>query len=93
MHDRPSGPSWLARLGIGTRVQWEEQEPRKDPYCVRKANVVLIVVSVAWTCAVYIWRLCYPMLTNQPSALGSRRSAIGLLAGFCVLWLMGRWAR
>jgi len=78
----PSGV--LARLGIGKRDRIRtERQP--DPLWLRYANVVLVLVCVCWTCAIYIWRVCYPMLTEHPNAMGSRRMGIGLLVGFLVL--------
>lgn len=59
-----------------------------DPWWMRYANVVLVLVVLAWVSAMYVWRLCYPMIVEKPSALGSRTRGIGLLVGFAVLWLM-----
>lgn len=75
----------LARLGIGKRDH-VKTEKKPDPWWLRYANVVLVLVCVCWTCAVYIWRVCYPMLTEHPNAVGSRHMGIGLLVGFVVLW-------
>ena len=55
----------------------------------RYANVALIVVSILWSCIVYVWRICYPMLAGMPYALGSRGVGIALLVIFCLLWGMG----
>lgn len=86
-----SGRAWgaLACLGIGTRQRVQSlSEPRPDPWWVRYANVCIIVVAVLWACAVYVWRVCYPMLVQRPKALGSRAMGVGLLVGFVIIWIM-----
>ena len=77
-------PGVLVRLGIGKRDRIKtERQP--DPLWLRYVNVVIVVVCVCWACAIYIWRVCYPMLTEHANAMGSRSMGIGLLVGFLVL--------
>ncbi|WFD00297.1 protein S-acyltransferase [Malassezia yamatoensis] len=88
----------LRRIGIGRRehVQadsvWTSDLDNKGPWVLRYANVALIMISILWTCAVYLWRICYPMLTQRPNALGSRAVGIVLLVLFCLLWIMVCWS-
>jgi len=60
-----------------------------DPRVFEAGNMALVLVSLGWVCAIYVWRICYPMLCEKPSALGTRAMGIGLLVGFSLLWLMG----
>ena len=90
----PGGASQgvLARLGIGVAQRIGVQNStRPDPWWIRYANPVLVAVCIMWTCAIYVWRVCYPMIAQKESALGSKREGIGLLVGFLVPWVMLSW--
>lgn len=90
MGDQHGCAAKLRRVGIGPKEHVQNGgPPPPEPWPIRYANVALIAVSIVWTCIVYLWRICYPMLTQKPYALGSRAAGIVLLVFFCILWGMG----
>ncbi|WFD32534.1 protein S-acyltransferase [Malassezia sp. CBS 17886] len=82
-------------VGMRTRMKVEHENtraPQPDPWWMQYAIVLVLWVIILWTCAVYLWRICYPMLVRRPSAVGSRATGIVLLVIFCVLWILLVWS-
>ena len=86
----PASLAVLKCLGIGVRGR-VRSEFQPDPWWKRYAYTSIVAVCVLWTCAMYLWRVCYPMIVQKPRALGSRAEGIGLLVGFLVIWCIFLW--
>ncbi|EPQ32199.1 uncharacterized protein PFL1_00396 [Pseudozyma flocculosa PF-1] len=78
-----------------SRTQAEiKREQDGDSIFVRKLLIPIVFFILSWIFAMYIWRLCAPMIrqTTAGQVLGPRGTGIGLLAAFVPLWLMTIWS-
>ncbi|KAI0043421.1 zf-DHHC-domain-containing protein [Auriscalpium vulgare] len=64
----------------------------KQPWVVLKLTVGIASAVIAYTCYVYIGRLCIPMIKREASALGGRVLGIVFLVVFILLAFMMIWA-
>ena len=84
-------PQWRCAIAQ-TRQHVAMQDREGDPPWMRIGYIPLVAVLLGWSYAMYVWRICAPMIRQSPDALGRFSTGSGLLVGYTLVWLLFIWS-
>lgn len=82
----------LRCAAVRTREHISVPQTESEPLWKRYAYVPLVLVCTLWSYAIYVWRICAPMIRQSPEALGRFSTGAGLLVAYTLMWLIFVWS-